>query len=55
MWISVVTWPSEGAGHNTPMSTECAEHLTILLATFKELGVPVAAEKLEGPATRLVF
>ena len=38
-----------------PMSTECAEHLTILLATFKELGVPVAAEKLEGPATRLVF
>ena len=36
-------------------TTECAEHLTILLATFKELGVPVAAEKLEGPATRLVF
>ena len=38
-----------------PMSTECAEHLMILLATFKELGVPVAAEKLEGPAMRLVF
>ena len=30
-------------------------NLTFLLATFNDLNIPVASEKLEGPATRLVF
>ena len=38
-----------------PESLECAEHLTTLLTVFNDLNVPVAPEKLEGPATRLVF
>lgn len=30
-------------------------NLTILLATLRDVGIPVAMEKLEGPATSLVF
>jgi hypothetical protein len=33
-----------------PSSPECAEGLHILLGVFKHLGLPVAVEKLEGPA-----
>lgn len=38
-----------------PGSTECSESLSTLLATFERLGVPVATNKLEGPAHRLTF
>ena len=36
-------------------SDECAVALAILLQTFEVLGLPVAWEKLEGPATSLTF
>ncbi len=39
----------------SPRSLECARHLDTLLATFERLGVPVALDKLEGPATVLTF
>ena len=38
-----------------PDSEECAGALTKLLEVFKQIGFPVAPEKLEGPTTRLVF
>ena len=38
-----------------PDSPECAEALQTLLALCKELGIPVAEEKTEGPATILIF
>ena len=31
-----------------PNSTECAEHLVILLAIFKDLSIMMVSEKLEG-------
>ena len=39
----------------SPGSLECSRHLTILLALFEQLGVPVAMDKLEGPTTSLTF
>ena len=36
-------------------STQCAEDLQRLLTVFAQLNVPVAMEKLEGPATILTF
>ncbi len=36
-------------------STECAKALSSALSTCAELGFPVAAEKIEGPATSLSF
>ena len=44
-------FPHCGRSH----SMECAENLTILLAMFRDLGIPVAMEKLDGPATCLAF
>ncbi len=38
-----------------PASEECHSHLSILLATFDRLGLPVAPHKLEGPAMTLTF
>ena len=37
------------------VSTQCAEDLQRLLTVFAQLNVPVAMEKLEGPATILTF
>ena len=34
---------------------ECAVHLSVLRTVFHYLGIPVAMEKLEGPATLLTF
>ena len=34
---------------------ECAVHLSVLRTVFDYLGIPVAMEKLEGPATVLIF
>ena len=34
---------------------ECAVHLSVLRTVFDYLGIPVAMEKLEGPATVLTF
>lgn len=39
----------------SPGSLECSRHLTILLALFEQLGVPVAMDKVEGPITSLTF
>ena len=36
-----------------PGSPECAESLAKLLELFKELGLPVALDKLEGPMCQL--
>lgn len=36
-----------------PQSSECASNMEIALSTCAELGVPVASEKVEGPATCL--
>ena len=36
-------------------SQECRENLDRILATCSELGVPLAADKLEGPSTCLTF
>ena len=38
-----------------PGSSRCRQELEGLLALFGRLQVPVAAEKVEGPSTRLVF
>ena len=38
-----------------PHSRECKDNLRRILAVCAELDVPVAEEKLEGPATRLTF
>ena len=38
-----------------PGDTTCAQALCQALDTCQELGVPVAAEKVEGPATCLTF
>lgn len=38
-----------------PSSDQCARQLQTLLAVFDKLNVPVAVEKLEGPATILIF
>ena len=38
-----------------PMSHQCGEDLDRLLGVFSHLCVPVATEKLEGPATSLTF
>jgi len=35
--------------------TACAAQLQIVLDTFEELGLPVARNKLEGPAQQLTF
>ena len=39
----------------SPASDEGRDYLTILLALFDHLNIPVAPEKLEGPATTIVF
>ena len=38
-----------------PASPTCQSNLDILMQTCKELGVPLATEKLEGPSTTLTF
>ena len=38
-----------------PRSDSCATSLTKLLSVFDRLGIPIAEDKLEGPATCLVF
>ena len=38
-----------------PRSTVCQENLDIFISLCAELGVPLAAEKLEGPSTSLSF
>ncbi len=38
-----------------PGTGECSAQLMILLSTFDQLSIPVAIEKLEGPATVLTF
>ena len=38
-----------------PNSSECERALSILLRVFGELGLPVATNKSEGPATQLTF
>ena len=38
-----------------PGVTTCQENLEIFIRTCKELGVPLATEKLEGPTTSLTF
>ena len=42
-----VLWP--------PQQAECAEALRVAIDTCLELGVPVAQNKVEGPATVLTF
>lgn len=39
----------------SPQSPECRQALGLLLDVFAQLGVPVAQEKTEGPATTLTF
>ncbi len=39
----------------SPRSLECAQRLDTILAMFERLDVPVALDKLEGPATVLTF
>ena len=39
----------------SPASPECQRALTIILDTCRELGIPVAPEKTEGPTTKLTF
>ena len=36
-------------------SVDCLNNLSSLLQTCEELGIPLAAEKLEGPITKLTF
>ena len=38
-----------------PKATTCHRNLEIFMETCEELGVPLAAEKLEGPTTSLTF
>ena len=38
-----------------PTSDICKTNLNIIMRTCKELGVPLAIEKIEGPATSLPF
>ena len=38
-----------------PDSPECSHNLDTILAVCVELGVPLARDKLKGPATRLTF
>ena len=38
-----------------PDSEACARALDLIVRTCEELGVPLAAEKMEGPASRLIF
>ena len=38
-----------------PSSPQCAEYVTKLIAIFEQLGLPIALDKLEGPAVRLTF
>jgi len=38
-----------------PDSMPNSSHLLILTSTFRQLGLPVAEEKLEGPSTCLAF
>ena len=38
-----------------PGSTECQQNLETLLDAAKDLGIPVADHKTEGPTTRLMF
>ena len=39
----------------SPASGECRNGMEVLLASFHQLGLPVATEKTEGPAPRLTF
>ena len=39
----------------SPGTDECQRALSITLATCEELGVPLAAEKTDGPSTSLSF
>lgn len=41
--------------HCLPLTDRCASNLACLLSVFERLGFPVAEDKLEGPATSLVF
>ena len=38
-----------------PGSGQCAAHLSVVLAVFAQLGIPIAQEKVEGPLTTLTF
>ena len=38
-----------------PGSDECACHLATALLTFERLGIPVASEKIEGPASSISY
>lgn len=38
-----------------PTSSECGLNLTLLKATCDKLGIPLAAQKIEGPTTTLTF
>ena len=38
-----------------PASPECSQNLRTVLAVCEELGIPLAVDKLEGPADRLTF
>ena len=40
---------------DAPDSTECGQNLSRIIATCHKLGVPLATEKIEGPATTLTF
>ena len=40
-------------GH--PDSAECMANVTLLLSVFEQLGIPVAADKLEGPCQIIAF
>ena len=39
----------------TPNSTECGEALYTLQKVAQELGIPLAADKQDGPTTEMVF
>ena len=36
-------------------AAECADNMAIMLQTCERVGLPVAHERSEGPATRLTF
>ena len=38
-----------------PHSDKCAQALSLLIYTFRELGLPIALDKLEGPIAALPF
>lgn len=38
-----------------PKTTECRDNLNIILKVCEQLGVPLKAEKIEGPASTLTF